>query len=266
MPDHSLPEYPLDPELPVRSVVRAVDVLLALADGPQALTKVATTTNLPKATVHRILASLSHRFLVLQEPDTGKYALGPGCLAIINAAARGSTGLGIEARNLLELLQRKTGETVTVHVRVRSQRVCVDEIPSKHLLRYTVEVGRAAPLHVGAAGKVLLAYLDPRDRHALLHGRRLAAVGPNTITTPSALSAELETIRVRGYGISRGERVNGASAISAPIFDPSGQVMAVLSVLGPDVRLTAEKLEETRDLIVAVARQISMIMRLAPTV
>lgn len=249
------------PDLPVRSVVRAIDVLLALTDGPQPLSKVATITNLPKATVHRILSSLSHRFIVLQEPDTGKYMLGPGCLAIINAASRGSTGLGIDARKLLEQLQRQTGETVTVHVRVRSQRVCVDEIPSKHHLRYTVEVGRAAPLHVGAAGKVLLAFLDPTERYALLHGRRLPAVGPNTITTPTKLAAELETIRMQGYAVSSGERVNGASAVSAPIFDSSGHVMAVLSVLGPDVRLTREKLEETHGPVVAVARQISQRMR-----
>lgn len=245
-------------DVPVRSVARAIDVLLSLTEGPQPLSRISSTTGLPKATVHRLLASLGHRHLVHQDNDSGSYALGPGCLSIVGAATRGWTGLGIGARETLEELQQQSGETITVHVAVRTQRVCVLELSSLHPVKYTVGVGHSAPLHVGAAGKVLLAFMDPGERERLMGELPFERITDQTITNPRSLESELEVIRQRGFGKSSGERVSGASAISAPVLDDTGRGVAVLSVLGPDARLPEPKLDALARPVTAAAQTISL--------
>src|SRR5216117_3224307 len=60
------------------SVARATDVLLVLGDGPQSLGRIAMRARLTKPTAHRLLASLAHRQMVIQDTSTGDYLLGPG--------------------------------------------------------------------------------------------------------------------------------------------------------------------------------------------
>jgi IclR family transcriptional regulator, KDG regulon repressor len=84
----------------VRSVERAVDILLALADGSQSLGRVAEKIHLSKSTVHRLLTSLAHKHLVIQDSRTGEYMLGPGCIPLVEAMASGVGGLGVIARTL----------------------------------------------------------------------------------------------------------------------------------------------------------------------
>src|SRR5260221_440881 len=75
---------------PVRSVARATDVLLVLGDGRQSLGRIAQRARLTKPTAHRLLASLAHRQMVIQDGATGDYLLGPGVLAIADAVMRGA--------------------------------------------------------------------------------------------------------------------------------------------------------------------------------
>ena len=244
-------------DVPVRSVGRAVDLLLALAHGPQTLGRLAERTDLSKATVHRLLASLGHGQLAIQDPSTGDYLLGPGCFVIADAVMRGLGGLGVLARPVLERLRDTTGETVTMHVRAGSQRLCVEELVSLQSVRYTAGVGTATPIHVGSAGKLLLAYTNKDERTDLLDHSTLDPITGATITDRAELEAEVEEVRRLGYAESHGERVVGASAISAPILSSDGTILAALSILGPDGRLTQERVDEFRPAVLAAASDIS---------
>ncbi len=75
-------------------------------------------------------------------------------------------------------------------------------------------VGKILPLHCGAAGKVLLAYLSDKERKRILYGKPLAKFTPSTITDPALLEADLEQIRLDGYAVSVGEREEGAYSVS----------------------------------------------------
>lgn len=244
-------------EAPVRSVARAVDILLVLTTGSRSLGDIAESTNLSKATVHRLLASLAAKEFVTQDPASGDYMLGPGCFAIVDAVSRGFGGLGVVARPLLEHLHEVTRETVTLHVRVGSQRICVAELPSPQSVRYTAGVGASAPIHTGSAGKLLLALSDNTERNEILDNTPLEALTEETITDRGVLERELERIRRRGYAESRGERVTGGAAVSAPILGSNGRIIAALSVLGPDGRVTDQRLKELRPMVIEAAQEIS---------
>ncbi len=139
-------------QAPVRAVARAVDILFALTGGARSLGSIAETTGLSKATAHRLLASLAHGQLVIQDRSNGSYMLGPGCFSIADAVISGFGGLGLLARPVLDDLWKLTKETITLHVRAGSQRICVEELVSPLPVRYTAGVGAAAPVHTGSAG------------------------------------------------------------------------------------------------------------------
>ena len=144
---------------PVRSVARAADILFVLEAGPQSLGRIAQRARLTKPTAHRLLASLAHRQMVMQDPGTGDYLLGPGVLAIADAVMRGVAGIGVLVGPVLERLAATTGETVALYVRAGLARLCVGQVPSPQPVRYTAHLGAAFPLHTGSMGKLLLAYL-----------------------------------------------------------------------------------------------------------
>jgi DNA-binding IclR family transcriptional regulator len=241
----------------VKSVARAIDILLALEQGAQSLGKVAERTELSKATAHRLLASLAHGQLVIQDPATGDYMLGPGCFGIADAVIRGFGGVGVIAQPVLENLRDATRETIALHVRAGTQRVCVGQLASPQPVHFAARVGAANPLHTGSMGKLLLAFSAERERSEILERMTLDRVTETTITDANLLEKELEQIRRRGYAKSRGEQVVGGAAMSAPIFGSDKRILAALSILGPEARLTEAKMREFRPLLVMAAQRIT---------
>ena len=83
----------------------------------------------------------------------------------------------------------------------------------------------------------------------------LQSLTDGTITDLDRLGLALEETRERGWAISAGERVSGASAVSVPVF-AHGQLIAAISVLGPSTRLSEERLEDVAAELRAAAEQI----------
>ncbi len=249
-----------DDTSPVRAVTRAMDVLLSLEDGPQSLAKIADATSLTKPTAHRLLATLSRNQLVIQNPWTSDYMLGPGCLGIANAVLTGLGGLGLMAQDILDGLTKASQESVALHVPAGTQRVCVAQVPSPQPVRYTADVGAAKPMYTGAMGKILLAFAHEQDRHELFTRLTLTPVTPLTIVDRDQLEIELAEVRKQGYAVSRGEQADGVASISAPVFAATGHVMAAVSILGPSTRMEDDTMTKLRPLVVRAGQEISRLL------
>lgn len=249
-----------DDTSPVRAVTRAMDVLLSLEDGPQSLAKIADATGLTKPTAHRLLATLSRNQLVIQNPWTSDYMLGPGCLGIANAVLTGLGGLGLMAQDILEGLVKASQESVALHVPAGTQRVCVAQVPSPQPVRYTADVGAAKPMYTGAMGKILLAFAHEQDRRELFTRLTLTPVTPLTIVDRDELEIQLAEVRKQGYAVSRGEQADGVASISAPVFAASGHVMAAVSILGPSTRMEDDTMTKLRPLVVRAGQEISRLL------
>jgi DNA-binding IclR family transcriptional regulator len=178
--------------------------------------------------------------MVIKDAMTSQYVLGPGILRLLPGALAGMGAIARLERAALEELAEATGETVALHIRVGIERVCVDEVSSPQLIRYTSSVGSRAPLHVGAAGKVLMAHLDEDERRRALE--LLADHLRSDGTDPAELRRMSERIRRQGWATSVSERVEGASAISVLVRTHVADV--ALSVLGPTGRLPRARLLE----------------------
>jgi DNA-binding IclR family transcriptional regulator len=225
-----------DQDVPrVRVIERSLDILEALSDGPRTLSEICRDTTLSKGTAFRLLAGLGHRRVIVKDPLSAKYMLGPGLLRLVSGAVSGLASIASLGRDALADLAARSGETVALHVQVGLERVCIQEVPSPQPIRFISSVGSSAALPVGAAGKVLLAYMDPAERQRLVP--MLQGVG-----SLKEMKATLEEIAAQGWAISVSERVEGASAITVPVV--SELPLMSLSVLGPTARLPRERLLE----------------------
>jgi IclR family acetate operon transcriptional repressor len=86
---------------------------------------------------------------------------------------------------------------------------------------------------------VLLAYLPPAEAEAALEGP-LVAHTHRTITSPDELRRQLEAVRAQGFAFDDEELELGVRAVSAPVRDQEGNVIAALSITCPTSRLPLE--------------------------
>jgi IclR family acetate operon transcriptional repressor len=242
---------------PVRSVARAVDILMVLGDGPGQLGDISAAAGLSKATTYRILTTLKQKGMVLRAEGSGEYRLGPGCFRLMSSLVDRRAGFPFDADTELRALRDATQETITVHVRAGQSRLCIEELPSPQPIRYVAGLGVTVGIHVGSAGKVLLAFMPQHEFEALLPALDLRPMTPNTVTAETALREELEVVRRRGTAYSKGERVVGGVGVSAPVLDDRGHVVAAISVLGPAERIDDARIEELDRLVRRTARDIS---------
>src|SRR3954465_9820396 len=121
------------------AAARVVDVLVLFTEGPRSwgVSAIARRLGLSKAVVHRILQTLVERGLLVTDPDTRGYVLGPTAAALGARALRDSS-LRAAALPVLRRLQRETGETTTVSARVPGGRVYLDQVESTREIKMTV--------------------------------------------------------------------------------------------------------------------------------
>lgn len=230
----------------VQSLDRAVAILDCFDERRPELSssEISRELGLTRSTAHRLLQALQSHDLVQQVPGSKNYALGPHILRLAHAAAS-RVNLPALAKPVMTRLRDEVDETVGLHVyQGETARVVIDQVEShKPLRRSYTEIGEPIPLFYGAPGKVLLAYLRPKQREAILAGE-LPPATPHTHTDPVRLEAELTEIIEQGYALSFQERLEGISSLAVPVRNHTGEVMAALSVSGPSIRMTPERLKD----------------------
>ena len=154
-------------------------------------------------------------------------------------------------------MTHKCGEEVALYVAEGERRVWVERVASVHEIAKVAPIGTYYPLHAGASGRVLLAYLPSERRQKFFRKHRLSKITSLTITDVKTLEKDLESIRKKGYAISRGEREPDAFSVTAPVSDASGSAVASLSISGPNFRLTDQKLKRYITWVLAASEEIS---------
>lgn len=240
-----------------KAVQRALDILLEFLNhgGEVGVTDLSRRLQLPKATVHRLVATLGSRAFLARNAETAKYRLG---LSVFRLGSQFLDQLDVRkaALSVMKDLAEQTAETINLNIVRDRRRVCIEKIESRHDIRHFVELGRPVPLYAGASGKVLLAHLD-RVEIAAIIAEGLLPLTPRTVVSAVKLQQELAAIRRLGYATSADERVVGAASVSAPICDAAAGVVAGLTISGPSYRFTHETVGRCIDLVVQGAADIS---------
>jgi DNA-binding IclR family transcriptional regulator len=242
----------------IQSVERAAAILGALGSGTPRLgvTEIAERVGLAKPTVYGLLRTLEKHDLVVQDPDSGKYSLGPGVLQLGNAYLDGSE---LRARSLLwaEALAQRANEAVWVATLSGTRVIVLHHVFRPDNTVQILEVGAAIPWHACALGHAIVAQL-PASASARVLTADLAPLTGRTKTTRAALSRALAQVRKNGYAVEDQEATVGDAGIAAPIMNRHGTVAGAIGVVGPVERLLASGTrDELARAVVDAARSVS---------
>ena len=244
----------------ILSVERAVILLRKMGeeDTPIGVRELARKTGYNPSTVQKLVNSLEVQGLVKQDDKTDGYDLAIG---ICRLGAALLSGLDVHqiARPHLREMTEKSDESSYLALLTPDKKwyVFVDKAESTHMLRWTADLGAWRPLNCTAEGKAILAYLSDDHLKYLKSEEVFRRSTPNSIVNLDELQDELRSVRNRGWAYSDEEFAEGVRAVAAPLFDYSNKVIGAVSLVGPKLRLTDERVKELVDMVKEKGKSIS---------
>ena len=215
-------------EAGTQAIDRAATLLVRVVESrrPLGIGELADGSGLPKSTTSRLVGALERRGLVQRAGDR---RIVPGPVLLRFAHRDAGTSLVELAAPALRALAELSGETINLGVPTPLGVEHLAQEDSRHFVGGTNWVGRRVPYESTANGKVLSAFstLEPSD------------------------------IRARGYAVAVDELEHGLSALAAPVLAPDGTAVAALSISGPTIRLTRERIAELAPALLEQAALVS---------
>lgn len=246
----------------LQTAVRVAKLLmLYLSHGPAlGVRDAARLLNIHPSISQRLFASLASTGMLVKDSATGKYVLGKW-VADLGALVAGSHSLRLLVDPYMVRIRDLTGETVTLHERWGDNRRISHVIEGVHEVRQIPAVGSCRPLLVGSSGKVMMAYLEPKERERIIEETQWPFKSPSGLMIAQEdFRADLNRVRAQGYAITHGESVSGVAGASAPILGANGFTAAALTVSGPAFRCTPQYLQRHIPSLVKWAREISTLI------
>lgn len=240
-------------------LARGLQILTLMTDGCEqsyGVRELGHRLGVSASTAHRLLADLEELGMVARTP-AGNYRLG---MEFLRLAWTANTRYPLReaASDVLEDLTGRSGESsfFGLYNEQRRQMMFSLAVESSHALRYTLPQGVWLPVHAGASGLAILAFL-PAEVQDEIVGSRLEALTNRTLVDAGRLAERLASIRRDGYAISHGERIEGAIAIAAPVKGPADTVIGDVGITIPESRFNAAATSELVALVKQSAQELT---------
>ena len=241
-------------------LARGLEILTLMVDGRRqsyGVRELGGHLGVSASTAHRLLTDLEELGMVARTP-AGNYRLGMEFMRLAWTATS-RYPLHEAASDVLGDLTERSGESsfFGVYSEQRRQMMFSLTVESSHALRYTLPQGAWLPLHAGASGLAILAFLPAGEQHEIIQGG-LDALTSRTLVDAGRLTDRLAQIRRDGYAISHGERIDGAIAIAAPVLGPTDTVIGDVGITIPESRFNAAA---TAELVALVKQSAGLLTR-----
>lgn len=248
----------------VQSLDRALRILAIVADADGlSLSEVAERSELAASTAYRMLTTLENHGMVEFGEAEQLWSIGVEAYRIGSAFLR-SRKLVDRARSVMQDLMEKTGETANLGVAEDDCVVFVSQVETHQAIRAFFRPGTRSTFHASGIGKAILAHLDPGRVEAILGRTGLQSFTKNTLSRRRQLAADLEDVRARGWSVDDEERYPGMRCVAAAIFNEFAEPVGGISISGPTVRVTPDRLAAigpvVRDAAAAVTRMIGGVL------
>jgi len=235
----------------INSVLNSFSILQAFLGRERSLTLKAISQHarMPPSKVHRYLQSLISCGMVSQDQASGRYALGPMAiqyglagLAKIDPVRRTCQATATLALDL------DVGAAVSVFSAGGPVFIVYEEPGSA--AQYQIRIGATTPMLSSSTGHVFLAYL-PRGQAM----RHIQATLPAETRRAVDIDGLIHRVRTAGYATETASYSQAVYGLSAPVFNPVGEICAALTFFShrPDLldrqgRFIRTLLDETRRL------------------
>ena len=242
----------------VQSVDRALSILEVLSDYNEGLgvTEISDKVGLHKSTVHRLLGTLIYKGYVTQDAESNKYKITLKLFELGNKKVEDMDILTASKPYTNELME-KVNEVVHFVIREGNNIVYIDKVEADNTIRMASTIGRRSPLYCTSVGKAILAQLSDKEVEKIWNSSKIEKLTKFTITNLEDMKKELEKIRQKGYAIDNEENELGVRCIGVPVFNRFGEVEGAISISGPTIRVTEDRVEGFAKEVVKYAGLIS---------
>jgi IclR family KDG regulon transcriptional repressor len=237
----------------IQAVQRAIDILECF-DSPDMelpLGELSSKVDLNKSTAHGILATLVHNGYIYQNPETGRYKLGPRFLEK-SLQMLGKMSVYQTVHPHLVRITEEYQQTSHLFLYVNEILFCADKVEAAPFVVLSSRIGCQLPFHATASGKVVLANVQHDTSQRILSELQFTRFTPKTICSKDVLMANLFAVRVKGYGVEDEEIEMGTYSIAVPIWNYQG-LLGTISVSGMKNRMITIEDDIIRDLMEAAA-------------
>ncbi len=210
----------------------------------------------PKATLYRLLQTLTSQQMLAYDEDRQTYSLGMRLVRLAHTAWQQSS-LAPIARPLIDALSLKVGETVHLAQLDHGPVLYVDTRNPAAPLAMFSDAGKVGPAYCTGVGKAMLAFLDEDSQAQLIAQQAYHPFTAQTLTTAQALRRELAQIRAEGVAFDREEHEPGIICIAAPILSATQRVLGGLSITTSTRRYSLEALQGFKTDLIQTASQIA---------
>ncbi|OBI90634.1 IclR family transcriptional regulator [Mycobacterium asiaticum] len=244
------------PQYPIESVDNALKLLLLLGEQPQIRLSEATRhLGVASSTAHRLLAMLTYRGFVRQDPESKAYLPGPA-LTSVAFAIFGRIDIQGAALPVMRGLAESLGETIHVGMLDGASVRFVAATEGPKAVRVASRLGRTMPAHCTSTGKALLAQLSESELRQVIPHEQLEAITARSIVSRARLASELIRIRERGYATNREESEEGVASVAVSIPTRAPGLRLALNASAPQHRLPASKYSSVAATLVEAAKEI----------
>ncbi len=220
----------------IQSVEVGIGILLPFLAVPELLKlrEIADRAGVSPAQAHTYLVSFRRMGLVDQDEETGRYRLGKMALDLAIARMRSFDPLEAAGR-IVETLRDQTGLTVSLSVFGGFGPTVVMMRDGAEHVYINTRVGTVYSISGTATGMAFAASMSELEVKAAIAQERTGQSAYRRVGKTrawDAVRAELDLIRANNYATISPNSVAGMSAIASPVFDQSGQVRMVFTLIG----------------------------------
>ncbi len=247
---------------PVLSVQKTMTLLETLSMQEEVgVTELAEAVGGNKSTVYRFLNTLMGLGYVRQNSKNEKYSLTLK-LFQIGVQALNRLDLHKAALPVMEELAEISQETIHLASMEDNRIFYLDKIESPLSLRVAMASaqGRFARPYCTGVGKTILSWLESEKKEAMLREITWESRTESTITNRNDLEKNLDEIRKNGFGFDMEENEQGVRCVAAPIFNRQGDICGAISISGPSVRMSDQRLQELSAATVKAGKEISSVL------
>jgi len=220
----------------IQSIEVGGQLLVALVQngGPMTLRDLSRAAGMPPAKAHPYLVSFGNLGLVKQDPHTAEYLLGPLALQLGLIALHGLDPVN-EALAEVGQLAAAIEQAVAIAVWGNHGATIVHYQESNNPIHVNMRTGTVMSLVETATGRTFAAYLPPKlcEKLAQEEIRRIADGATAARELERQFDSALNEIRRRGLARALGRPMPGINALCAPVFDHGGNIVVVITAMGP---------------------------------
>lgn len=244
----------------VPAVIRTIAILdtISKAEKPPTAAELAKTLDIPRSSMHALMATLLESSLVNKQSDQ-RYTIGSHVMQWANGF--------LSQQNIVQVFQNELINdpelaefSLTLSFREATEVVYMACRNSNIPLGFTFHMGMRLPAAFTATGKAMLSILPDEAIMTMYQDHFPKPLSSHSVSNCQALLNEMPTIRQNGYAIDNGQIRAGICCIGAPIYDHADTAQAGIAISLLASEADNDTIKRMGDKVKTIAKQLSQKM------